>query len=254
MIEASALASGSSGNCFYVSNGENSVLVDAGISCKQIEERLAKIGKSPEEIDALFLTHEHGDHIRGVDVFARRYKTPIYGTEGTLMKKVCSNSDLLRSIKNEDSVSIGNIKVEAFSKSHDASDPVIYSLFNDERVSIITDIGYCCDNVKKLVSESRILFLESNHDLDMLENGKYPIFLKRRISSEVGHLSNKKSALCVLENANSKLKNVILSHLSENNNKPEIAEKSFNILKERKDLNPEILISGRDNPTKLVKT
>ena len=252
-MEASALASGSSGNCFYVSNGDNSVLVDAGISCRQIELRMAKIGRNIEDIDAVFVTHEHGDHISGVDVLARKYKLPIYATKGTINQKLCKRKELIKPIKNDESIKIGKMEIQAFPKSHDASDPVGFSLFNHKRVSVITDIGYCCQNVKDFVSDSDMLFLESNHNLGMLEDGPYPIYLKRRIKGEKGHLSNKDSALCVLEHGGSELKEVILSHLSKNNNGPKKALNSFGILKERKDLNPKITISGRADPTRLAK-
>jgi len=252
-MEAVALASGSSGNCFYVSNSKKSVLVDVGISCRQIEERLAKIGKKASKIDGIFITHEHGDHVKGADVLARKYNIPIYGTKKTLARGLCQDKDLLNPIKNDETVKLGKMQVEAFSKCHDGGDPVSYSLFNDKRVSVITDVGHCCQNVIDMVSNSRILFLESNHSLDMLESGNYPYHVKRRVKSDKGHLSNYNSALCVLEHGDRKLKNIILSHLSENNNRPEIALESFKLLKERKDLRPEISVSNKYIPTRLFK-
>jgi len=253
-MEFSALASGSSGNCFYVENKGNGVLVDAGISAKQIIERLFVLGKSPENVKAIFITHEHSDHIKGADVFSRKFNVPIFATRKTSENCfLCSDSDRINLIKNNESVEICGIRVEAFSKSHKASDPVSYNLYNGKKISIITDVGYACENVIANVTDSDALFLESNHDIDMLDNGPYPYFLKKWIRSDEGHLSNKQASLCVLENANSRLKYLVLSHLSQNNNTPLAALESFNILRERKNLCPRIFVSGREAPNSLMR-
>jgi phosphoribosyl 1,2-cyclic phosphodiesterase len=252
-MEICALASGSSGNCFYVGE-KNGVLVDAGISAKQIVERLSIIRKNPEDIKGIFITHEHSDHIKGADVFARKFNVPIFVTKKTFENCfLCSDDDLINFIKNDETVPISGIEVEAFSKSHKCSDPVSFNIHNGKQVSIITDVGYGCKNVIKSVSESDFLCVESNYDEEMLENGPYPYFLKKWIKSDIGHFSNVQSSLCVLENAGTNLKNIVLSHLSENNNTPDFALKSFNILKERKDLHSRISVSQREIPTKLFK-
>ncbi len=251
-MEISALASGSSGNCFYVGNGKG-LLVDAGISCKQIEERLKKVGKNPEKIQGILITHEHTDHIRGADVFARRYQVPIFATKKTILEReLCSQEDLIKTIKNNQKMSIAGMDVEAFPKPHKAQDPVSFNIIDGRKASIITDIGYCNESVIKNVSDSNFLCIETNHDLGMLENGPYPLFLKKWIGSDSGHLSNLKSALCILEHGNKNLKHIMLSHLSENNNHPQIALNTFKLLNERKDLNPELIVSGRQ-PSKLIK-
>ncbi|VVB78375.1 Ribonuclease BN [uncultured archaeon] len=253
-MEFCALASGSSGNCFYVENSGNAVLIDAGISAKQIFERLSSIGKKPENVKAIFITHEHSDHIRGADVFTRKFNVPIFATKKTSEScNLCSDSDMINIIKNDESFSIGGMRVEAFSKSHKASDPVSFNVSNGKKISIITDVGFACENVIANVSDSDALFLESNYDETMLENGPYPYFLKKWIKSDIGHLSNSQSALCVLENANSKLRYLILSHLSKNNNTPQAALESFNILKEKKNFSPRILVSERESPSSLMR-
>jgi len=253
-MEISALASGSSGNCFYVGDGKNSVLIDAGISCKQIVERLGMINKSPENINAIFITHEHTDHIRGADVFARTFSVPIFATKKTSQSGfLCSDGEKVNKIKNNETVKIGNLNVETFSKSHNASDPVFFKIEAKKKVSVITDLGYPCQNVKDAISDSDFICLESNHDINMLEQGPYPYFLKKWIKSDSGHLSNLQSSICVLEYARKKLKNIMLSHLSEINNTPKIALSSFKILRERYDLDTKISLSTREKPTHLIK-
>lgn len=256
-MEIAALASGSSGNCFYVGDNDNAVLIDAGISCKQIMTRMNVLGKSISELSGIFVTHEHSDHIRGIDVLARKFKIPIYATKDTILaKRICMDLDLINPIKNDEVVRVGNLKIEAFSKSHDAADPVSYSITesNDKnRVSVITDIGHACQNVIDFVSMSDALFMESNHDIDMLDNGPYPYFLKNRIKSNLGHISNIDSASCVSDNAKCRLKHVILSHLSKNNNTESHAMDAFNVLRSRKDLNCNVLVSNREMPTRLFR-
>jgi phosphoribosyl 1,2-cyclic phosphodiesterase len=254
-MEISALASGSSGNCFYIGGSNSGVLVDAGISCKQIINRLNLIGKSPRNIKGILITHEHTDHIRGADVFARNFNIPIFATKKTSESTfLCSDSELINNIKNNENFKLAGIEIQAFSKSHRCIDPILFSLKNKKKVSIITDAGYGCKNIIENISDSEFLCLESNHDIDMLENGSYPYYIKKWIKSDVGHLSNTQAALVVLEHASAKLKNIILSHLSEKNNAPEIAVKTFKrCIKERYDLKLNLDVSTKFNPTRLYR-
>ncbi|MFH1500803.1 MAG: MBL fold metallo-hydrolase [archaeon] len=250
----SALASGSSGNCFYIENKDTAILIDAGISSKQICLRLESLKKSPEKIKGVFLTHEHSDHIRGADVFARQFNVPIYATRKTAEKSfLCSDTSLINFIKNNETIKLGGMDVTAFPKSHLGEDPVSYSVTNDKKISIITDAGYPCKNIIENISDSDFLCVESNHDVSMLDNGPYPYFLKKWIKSDKGHLSNLQAALCILEHAPSRLNNILLSHLSQVNNTPAFALGTFKVLKERKDLAPRIFVSGRESPTPLLK-
>jgi len=254
-MEISALASGSSGNCFYVEHNDSAVLIDAGISSKQIVKRLCCIKKNPERIKAIFITHEHGDHTRGADVFSRQFQVPIYATRKTAKNCfLCLDEKLIHSIRNNESVNVEGMRIEAFSKPHNCADPVSYNIYNDKKISVITDVGYVSKNIIKNISDSDFLCLESNHDEMMLENGPYPHFLKKLIKSNQGHLSNFQAALGVLEFAPSVLKNIMLSHISRTNNKPELALETFNfLLKERRDLHPKITVSERETPTQLFK-
>ncbi len=254
-MEISALASGSSGNCFYIGNGKAAILIDAGISAKQILLRLEKINIDPQKIRALFITHEHIDHVRGSDVIARKLNIPIYATKETAKNCfLCSDRKLINHIDQNSITDIYGLKVEAFSKSHHAADPVSFNVIEKKKVSVITDAGHACVNIKNHVSDCDFLCLEANHDENMLENGHYPRFLKNLIKSDLGHLSNLQAALCTLEFASPKLKTIILSHLSRTNNTPQLALKTFNsIIRERKNFNPFIEISQREEPTTLFK-
>ncbi|MEA3329126.1 MAG: MBL fold metallo-hydrolase [Nanoarchaeota archaeon] len=254
-MEVSALASGSSGNCFYIKNNKSSILVDAGISCKQIETRLEKLGESPEKIKGIFITHEHGDHIRGADVFARKFKVPIFATSQTIDSKlICSDSKLIREMKNNQIIKIANLKVKSFSKSHKAVDPVSFCIKGDKKIAVITDLGFICENTQTAISKSDAIFIEANHDIEMLSNGPYPAFLKRWISGDTGHLSNEQALDGILNYASKNLKTIILSHLSEKNNCPKIAAQTFqDNLNSRKDLSPQVIVSEKFEPTSLIK-
>ncbi len=257
-MKISALASGSSGNCFYIENEikNQAVLIDCGISCLQIEERLGCLKRSPKTIKAIFVTHEHTDHIKGIDVFARKFNVPIFATRKMIQQSfLCSDKELLNTIKNNETMKIIGLEVSAFSKSHKALDPVSYGLQKDnKKLSIMTDVGYACENITENVSNSDFLCLESNYDEKMLEGGRYPWPTKQWIKSNEGHLSNEQSASCVLEHANKRLKNLMLCHISQNNNTPEkaLAIHSY-FCKQRKDLNPKITLSLRQTPTNLFK-
>jgi len=260
-----ALASGSSGNCFYIeneklnsNNGKNAVLIDAGISCKQIELRLSSIGKNPENIKAIFVTHEHSDHIKGIDVLARKFKIPVFATSKVAKTAfLCSDLDFVKDIRNDETIKIIGLEINAFSKSHLALDPVSYSALDSKtrkKISVITDAGHACKNIIDNVNESDFLCIESNYDEKMLDEGFYPWPTKKWIKSDEGHLSNVQSAACVLENAHKKLKHMMLSHISANNNAPEIALKTHEyFMKQRKDIKPKISLSLRQFPTELFK-
>ncbi len=252
-MKISVLSSGSSGNCFYIENKDNSILVDAGISCKQIVERMNRIKKNPADVKGIFITHEHSDHIKGADVFAREFNLPIFVNKKTSKNCfLCSNESLINTFKTDETTIIGGMEVRAFEKSHLGAEPVSYSITNGKKISIITDAGYACKNIVENVSDSDFLCLESNHDIDMLDNGPYPWHLKKWVRSDKGHLSNMQASLCVMEHAPKKLKNIVLSHLSLNNNTPKLAlDTARHWIGQRADLRPKISVSNREFPTSL---
>jgi len=255
-MEVCALASASSGNCFYIGKGNSGFLVDAGISCRRISESLDLIGRKPQNIKGIIITHEHSDHIRGVDVFSRHFNTPIFVSEKTAENSfICSDNSLINFFDKNEVLKLDGFEITPFLKSHKAAEPFLFSIYektSKKTVSVITDAGFCCKNVNEVISESNFSFLESNHDVKMLEEGPYPWPVKKWIKSDIGHLSNNQASLGVLEHANPKLKHIVLSHLSRTNNVPELALKTFkNLLKERRDLSPKISLSSGDRPTEL---
>lgn len=254
-MKIAALASGSAGNCFYIEDdkSETAVLIDAGISTKQISLRLAMLGLTTAKINGIFITHEHADHVKGADVFARKFKVPIFATKKTIDScSLCSDKSLIKTIKNNDVINIGGNNVQAFSKTHKAADPISFTIFANKKVSIITDAGHACNNIIEHIAAADFLCLETNHDPDMLKNGPYPAFLKNWIAGDNGHLSNVAAGHCVLEHAPQKLQNIVLSHLSGTNNTPDLAFSTFmSIINKRRNFSPEVHVSTQFTPTKL---
>jgi len=223
------LYSGSSGNALYVRYGETQLLVDAGKSGKMITEALAYIGVNPAELDGILITHEHSDHIQGAGILSRRYHLPIYATEGTwqaMAEKigpVCGG--LRRTFDKEQDFYLGQIGVVPFAIPHDAADPVGFRLYGGGvSIATATDLGYFPGRVRDAIAGSSLVLLESNHDPDMLrQNEHYSAALKKRILSNRGHLSNQACAEALVELASTGVQNVILGHLSGENNRPELA-------------------------------
>lgn len=223
-----SLYSGSSGNCLYVGTERTGILIDAGLSGKKILSSLNEIGISPKSINALLVTHEHVDHIRGAGILSRMFNIPVYAnnnTWGALKSSIGRVDDEnIKTIEIDETFSIGDIEVKAFKTPHDAVDSVGYSIFSGgKKVSIATDIGHVSENVFNNIKDSDLLMLESNHDEEMLKFGPYPYVLKRRILSDIGHLSNNDAGKAIVRLMGSKYMTVILGHLSEKNNYPELA-------------------------------
>jgi phosphoribosyl 1,2-cyclic phosphodiesterase len=250
-LYTASLNSGSNGNCYYISNGKEAVLVDAGISCRETEKRMRRLQIDPHKVKAIFISHEHSDHIRGVEVLSKKYKLPVYITERTLhYSKLTLKEDYIRSFKDDDSIQIGNLSVTAFSKSHDASDPYSFTVEgNGTRVAVITDIGIACTNVIEHFRNAHAAFLETNYDEDLLENGPYPIYLKRRIKSDEGHLSNSQALKLFLDHKPEFMSHLFLSHLSRDNNSPQLVKKLF----EQHSGDTRIIVASRDYETDLYQ-
>jgi len=215
-----SIASGSNGNCYYIAKGDDAVLIDVGINTKHIELRMANLGICPTTIRAIFITHEHTDHIKGLSVFCKRYQIPVYLTEGTYQgSRLHLPAHLVQIIPANGRVNIGNLKVMGIPKYHDAKEPCSFVVTDGAtNIGILTDLGRGCDNVKNVIRHTDVLFLESNYDEDMLEYGRYSFYLKNRIRSGWGHISNRIALDLFLENRSSRLKHLILGHLSGTNN------------------------------------
>ena len=227
----SVLASGSSGNAIYIENEEHTFLVDAGLSGKKMESLFAEIGRSMKQLDGIFVTHEHGDHIKGLGVIARKYGVPIYANEKTwqamdgLIGKVPLEQRFQFDM--ETVQSFGQLDVESFAVSHDAADPMFYTFHqNGRKLVIITDTGYVSDRMKGIIRGADAFVFESNHDVSMLQMGRYPWSVKRRILSDVGHVSNEDAAVAISEVVDLKETKIYLSHLSKDNNMKDLARMS----------------------------
>jgi phosphoribosyl 1,2-cyclic phosphodiesterase len=244
-----SLNSGSSGNCYYIGNEDEAVLVDAGISCREIEKRMANLSLKMEKVKAVFISHEHTDHIRGVDRLARKYNLPVYITPATRSNtRLGLKRVLVLAFKADEPVGFGNLRVIPFIKKHDAADPYSFLVeSNGVKVGVITDIGIACKEVIRYFKQCHACFLESNYDERMLEEGPYPVRLKKRIRGGHGHLSNSQALELFLKHRPSFMSHLFLSHLSQNNNHPELVHELF--LQHARETN--IIVASRHRETAL---
>jgi len=220
------LCSGSSGNSFLVSSQEGAVLVDAGLSCRELEKRMSTFGEEPSRILGVVLTHEHTDHTRGARKFCIEHGTPIYGTRGTL---ALTQHDGLTTTTVADgkSFKLGDISFLPFKVRHLAAEPVAYSIsLNSKKVAIASDLGCVTSGVVEHMRGSDVLMVEANYDEEMLLRGPYPDFLKRAIKSDHGHLSNDDAGSLATQAATSRTGEIVLVHLSKENNTPEKASRT----------------------------
>ena len=226
-IQFCTIASGSSGNCTFISAGKNKILIDAGLSGRAIEQGLTSVGINPRDLTAIFVTHEHGDHIKGAGILSRRYRLPIYMTSGTAANKSALGKiapQNLMLVRPDVPVTLEGLSVTPFAVSHDANEPVGYTFQTDQhKIAITTDLGHATDEVAAYLEGSDIIVLESNHDIDMLKNGPYPEVLKQRILSPLGHLSNAACGELLAKVICKKTKHIFLAHLSQDNNHPATA-------------------------------
>lgn len=219
-----SISSGSSGNCIFAGTDRTGILIDAGISGKRVEEGLNSIGRKGAEMQGILVTHEHSDHIKGLGVLARRHHLPIYATPGTIREIKKSGlgkieEELFREIHADEVFSIGDLTVEPFAISHDAAEPVAYRVTDGKcSVAVCTDLGVYTDYTVRHLRDLDAVLLEANHDVNMLQVGAYPYYLKQRILGERGHLSNETAGRLLCEILNDHLKGIFLGHLSKENN------------------------------------
>jgi phosphoribosyl 1,2-cyclic phosphodiesterase len=251
MVEVCAIASGSNGNCYYIGNSEEAILVDVGISCKQVLLRMEERGLDPAKLKAIFITHEHADHMRGTRVLSKKLNLPAYVTYGTWNNAHKSSKPPFHQFIHIDQpMLLGAFTIHAFAKRHDAKEPCSYRIeVEGLNVGVMTDIGSVCENVIHHLKLCDAVFLESNYDEKMLMDGPYPWQLKTRVGSDVGHLSNIQAVNLITEHATPQLKRIILSHLSGENNTPEIAYNAFLHLQNQYD----IIKTSRSAATAVIK-
>ncbi len=242
-----SLNSGSNGNCYYIGNDTEAVLIDAGISCKETEKRMGLLGLSMDKVKAIFISHEHSDHIRGMGAIAEKHNLPVYITSKTSQHCGVSIKRELRNIfVAHEPVNIGTLSVTAFPKHHDAADPHSFIIsYNKITIGVFTDIGAACEHVKNYFGKCHAVFLEANYDEELLTNGSYPIYLKNRIRSGKGHLSNNQALEILKQYRAPFLTHLLLSHLSKDNNNPDLAKKIF----EQHAAGIEIIVASRYGQT-----
>ena len=242
------LASGSRGNCTLVHSGGRGVLVDCGLSAKEALRRIAEAGLEDIKIEALLLTHEHTDHVCGARVIARRLGIPVFATRGTAGRARGALADVpeVIALRNGDTLWLAGLEVAVFRTSHDAAEPVGFTFATHRgRIGIATDTGVLTAEAWELLPGCRVLGLEANHDLDMLECGPYPHFLKQRIRSDVGHLSNAGAAGALERLAGDTLGTLVGLHLSEQNNQPELARRALGVTARQLGLAAEVRVASQ---------
>ncbi|MEJ7780477.1 MAG: MBL fold metallo-hydrolase [Daejeonella sp.] len=248
-LHITSLNSGSNGNCYYIANEQDAILVDAGLNCRETEKRLSRLGLSMTKVRAIFISHEHSDHIQGLPVIAKKYQLPVYITKGTMSGgRLTLQDHLVMVFKAHESVRIGDLNITAFPKLHDASEPHSFIVSCREvTVGVFTDIGFPCENLARYFRQCHAAFLEANYDEDMLDRGRYPYFLKNRIRGGKGHLSNKQALELFTSCRPAYMSHLLLSHLSRDNNSPELVMELF----QRSAGKTEIVIASRDQETKI---
>ncbi len=234
-VTVSMLASGSRGNCAFVASARTRILVDAGISCRETFKRMKSLGEDPQSLSAILITHEHSDHIYGLATLAKKLRIPIFmtGATHTAWSRAMRDEkgerlqlERLERFESGHRFQVGDIEVKPFTIPHDAADPVGFTFrVEGTKVSVATDLGYLPANVRDHLRGSDVLVMESNHDVEMLRGGSYPWAVKQRVASNVGHLSNEKLADFFINDYDNSAAFVVLAHLSEQNNHPEIARR-----------------------------
>ncbi|MVP00731.1 MULTISPECIES: MBL fold metallo-hydrolase [Paenibacillus] len=259
-LRFTVLASGSTGNATVVSNGDTTILVDAGLSAKKVEQLMLEREVKGEDIDAILVTHEHSDHIKGLGAIARKYNLPVYANPKTwdaLDKHIGKISETNRRLMATGTEEFfGDIRVESYGISHDAAEPVGYCFHcGGQKLAMATDLGYMSTKVKDVIGDSDAIILEANHDIEMLRMGHYPWNIKRRILSDLGHLSNEAAGEAILDIMTARTKAIYMAHLSQNHNLMDLARLTLNnvvedrgvSLKERK---VRLMDTYFDRPTK----
>lgn len=251
-MEVAFLGSSSSGNSTLISSEDTRVLIDAGLSAREMERRLEFLGHSPEDIDAIVLTHEHTDHCRGAGIFARKYNIPIRANAPTIVMSPIGNAHF-EEFHTQEEFSVGDLRMIAFLVPHNAAEPVCF-VVTDYRHSIgfATDLGRMTRMLSGVLFDKDLLIIEANHDEEMLKIGPYPEFLRRSIASSMGHLSNRQTATAAAELVSDRTKGVVLVHLSEENNTPEKAENAVKNALARKLKTTHIHVAERYRVTKPI--
>ena len=229
MLKFASLGSGSRGNATLIQAGDTCLLLDNGFSLRELEQRLARLGLCPGDIDAVLVTHEHGDHIKGVGPLARKHAVPVWMTHGTWRNAPCGDIPDLRLFgTHTPPFRIGDIEITPFAVPHDAREPAQFTFScRNLKLGILTDAGSFTPHVIAAISNVDALLLECNHDLQMLREGPYPLRLQQRVGGSYGHLSNDQAAQLLAEIDHGRLQHLVIGHISEKNNSPELARRAL---------------------------
>lgn len=245
-----SIASGSTGNSGLYVCGGSILLIDMGISVRKLRQALARFAWDISDLDAILLTHEHHDHVKGLATFCKKYTVPIYATQGTIQavqEKIPDCAPLLHSITEDESFAVGDLQITAFATSHDAAQSCGYYIESIEgNFGYCTDLGYLSEEIQSRLMQCDAMVLESNHDSNMLMAGPYPYALKQRVKGQYGHLSNAECAACVVSCVQAGTSTVILSHLSEKNNTPFLAFQQTNMLLQENGLSCALFVAPKE--------
>ena len=260
MLKFCSLYSGSSGNCLYVESNGSKVLIDAGTSSKKICEGLASINSSIEKIDAILVTHEHSDHIQSIGNLSKKYNIPIYANLETWNsmenQKAKIANENIQIFENDKDFLLNDLTIHPFSTSHDAANSCGFNIHNGKRkISIATDLGFVDNHILSELEESSFILLESNYDPEILKVSKYPFHLKSRIAGPKGHLSNQTAGKTISALMKKNLKQVMLGHLSKENNFPELAYQTVieELMNSNNDINTiKLSVANRYEPSKII--
>jgi phosphoribosyl 1,2-cyclic phosphodiesterase len=255
-----SLSSGSSGNCYYIGNEFHGILIDAGISATSIRKFLKDMDISMHSIMGVLVSHNHSDHIRGLEVLTRKNRMPAFTTSkiwDSMLRKTISR-DCIREIPLQQTFHLAGFDIEAFPVCHDAPETIGFHICaGDKKITIVTDLGHICHTAASYVKKANLLVIESNYDEQMLVDGRYPYFLKTRIQSDHGHLGNHQTSLFLAENMNDNISHICLAHLSKNNNTPERALHTLKQTFSEKGINlavqQQVLILNRNIPTEMIR-
>ena len=256
-----SLSSGSSGNCYYVGNEFFGILIDAGISATSIRKFLRDMNISMQTIMGVMITHNHSDHIKGLEVLTRKNRLPAFTTQkvwdSILSPRVTISRDCIREIPLQQKFHLAGFDIEAFPVFHDAPETIGFHICaGDKKITIVTDLGHICQTAGPYIKEANLLVIESNYDEDMLLNGRYPYYLKKRIQSDNGHLGNLQTSTFLANIVNDNLSHICFAHLSKNNNTPEKALQTFTQTMNKKGIsldNQQISILNRNKPTEMIR-
>ncbi len=248
-----SLGSGSRGNSMLIEAGSTRVLLDSGFAAREVELRLRKIGVEPDSINAIVVTHEHQDHIKGVGAYARRYQLPVWMTAGTNSQDRCGRLPEVELFNpHEGGFRIGDLEAIPFPVPHDAREPVQFVFsYQGRRLGVLTDIGFYTPHISQMLQACDALFLECNHDIDMLAQGPYPPALQRRVAGDLGHLSNEQAAGFLRQFDLERLQHLVAAHLSEKNNTPELARRAMLSVSEK--IEDRLSVAGQGEVSKLFE-